>query len=119
MINTGLASIALRKLSPDEIISLVRKCGLNGIEWGGDVHVPHGDISKARDVRKKTIEAGLKISSYGSYYFIGESEGAGLTFKKVLETGLELGVRTIRVWPGKKKSEEASPDDRKKIIEER
>jgi len=118
MIYTGLASIALRKLSTDEIISIVQKCGLKAIEWGGDVHVPHGNISKARDVREKTIEAGLKISSYGSYYSIGESEGEGLTFEKVLETGLELGVRTIRVWPGNKKSEETTPADIKTIVEE-
>jgi hypothetical protein len=46
MIQTGLVSITFRQLSPPAIIDLVRQAGLEGIEWGGDVHVPHGDLGR-------------------------------------------------------------------------
>ena len=39
MLNTGLVSVTFRDKTPEEIISTVKQCGLEGIEWGGDVHV--------------------------------------------------------------------------------
>ena len=33
---------------------------MEGIEWGGDVHVPPGDEARARDVAALTREAGLE-----------------------------------------------------------
>jgi sugar phosphate isomerase/epimerase len=41
MIHTALASVTFRHLTFEEIIELVRKAGLDGIEWGGDIHVPY------------------------------------------------------------------------------
>ncbi|MCU0793379.1 MAG: sugar phosphate isomerase/epimerase [Opitutaceae bacterium] len=106
MIHPGLVSITFRKLSPVEIVGLVRKAGLRGIEWGGDVHAPHGDIGRAREVRALTEDAGLKVAAYGSYYRAGWSEANGLSFKHVLDSAVELGAPTIRVWPGNKGSAE-------------
>lgn len=54
MLLPGLVSITFRKLSPGEIVELVATAGLVGIEWGGDVHVPHGDFARAAEVRKLT-----------------------------------------------------------------
>ena len=48
MIHTGLVSVTFRKLEPAEIVDLVKQAGLQGIEWGGDIHVPHGDIQRAK-----------------------------------------------------------------------
>lgn len=102
MIKTGLVSVTFRKLSPEEIIKLVVQAGLDGIEWGGDIHVPHGDVKKALDIGKKTREAGISVASYGSYYYLGcENE---LPFEKVLESALALEAPVIRVWAGKKAS---------------
>ncbi len=118
MIYPGLVSITFRKLSPAEIAALVRKAGLKGIEWGGDIHVPHGDLVRAREVRELTLEQGLVTAAYGSYYRVGQSEGAGLAFERVLETAVELGAPTIRVWPGVAGSSEVDEDGRWKIIED-
>ena len=41
---TGLCSVSFRKLTVEEIIAAVKDAGLDGIECGGDVHVPHGDV---------------------------------------------------------------------------
>ena len=59
----GLVSVTFRKLLPHEIIDLVVKSGLSGIEWGGDVHVPHGEADTARMVKRMTLDAGLNVSS--------------------------------------------------------
>src|SRR6185312_7605034 len=100
MISPGLVSITFRALTPAEVIALVRQAGLRGIEWGGDIHVPHGDAGRAREVRGLTQGAGLQVAAYGSYYKAGVSEDAGLAFGRVLETAVTLGAPVIRVWAG-------------------
>jgi hypothetical protein len=43
----GLVSVTFRKLAPAAIVELAVKAQLRSIEWGGDVHVPHGDVRAA------------------------------------------------------------------------
>lgn len=117
MIYTGLVSVTFRKLSPEEIIQLTAKAGLDGIEWGGDIHVPHGDTRRAREVLKMTKDAGLKVASYGSYYRIGAKENQ-VPFGDVLETAAALEAPTIRVWAGIRGSDEADEEYWNTVIEE-
>ncbi len=112
MIHPGLVSVTFRQLTPAEVIALVRQAGLRGIEWGGDIHVPHGEIGRARETREMTGESGLHVAAYGSYYRTGESENAGLPFARVLETAVELGAPAIRVWAGTVGSVVARPEQR-------
>jgi sugar phosphate isomerase/epimerase len=114
LINTGLVSVTFRKLTPKQVVKLVKKGGLDGIEWGGDIHVPHGDINVAREVSKITKEEGLYTAAYGSYYRVGCSND----FEAVLETAKELDAPTIRVWAGNKGSEKADENWWEKVIEE-
>jgi hypothetical protein len=51
--------VTFRSLEPAEIVKLADRAGLDGIEWGGDVHVPHGDVTKASEVYKMTSSMGL------------------------------------------------------------
>jgi 3-dehydroshikimate dehydratase len=118
MIKTGLVSITFRKLSPVEIIRLVKKAGLVGIEWGGDIHVPHGNIRIAGEVAKMTTDAGLKVASYGSYYRVGCDEKEGASFEAVLETAFELKAPTIRVWAGDRGSAEADEAFWERVVDE-
>jgi 3-dehydroshikimate dehydratase len=99
MVKTGLTSVTFRKLPAEEIVRLAQQAGLHGIEWGGDVHVPHGDVRRARQVQQLTMDAGLEVSSYGSYYRVG-CEDPALPFDPLLETALALGAPVIRVWAG-------------------
>jgi 3-dehydroshikimate dehydratase len=99
MLHTGLASITFNQLSPAEVISLVSKAKLEAIEWGGKVHVPHGNLKIASEVKKMTWDGGLKICSYGSYYLVGEDNS--FTFEQVLDCAVELDAPVIRVWPGR------------------
>lgn len=64
----ALTSVTFRSLGVDQVIALAKEAGLDGIEWGGDIHVPMGDLSAARIAGEKTSAAGLSVLSYGSYY---------------------------------------------------
>lgn len=116
MLNSGLVSVTFRKLKPREVVDLVAQAGLAGIEWGGDIHVPHGDAARAREAAKMTKEAGLKVAAYGSYYYAGQ-EGPP-AFEGVLDSALELGATLIRIWAGKKSPSEANAADRKKVVDD-
>lgn len=118
MIHSGLVSISFRKLSPKEILELCSKAGLEGIEWGGDIHVPHGDVSRAMEVSKMTEAAGLKTAAYGSYYSVGHEEELSFSFDQVLESAIALKAPIIRVWAGKRPSSGADEAWWNKVIEQ-
>lgn len=115
MFSTGLVSITFRQLSCPQIIELVRQAGLDAIEWGGDVHVPHGNLAQAAQTRRQTQDAGLQVASYGSYYRVGHDDVA---FEPVLATAIELGAPIIRVWAGKLGSEVADEAYYKRIMDD-
>ncbi|MCL2298765.1 MAG: sugar phosphate isomerase/epimerase, partial [Firmicutes bacterium] len=96
----GLTSVTFRKLGWRAVIQIARACGFDGIEWGGDIHVPPGEVALAREVHLATVEAGLSVLSYGSYYRLGGEE----PFRPVLDAALALQADTIRVWAGAKGS---------------
>lgn len=112
MILPSLVSVTFRKLSATEIIQLAKKVGLRGIEWGADIHVPAGDLAKAREVAAQMQDANLQIAGYASYYRAGCSEAKGDSFARVLETAATLGATGIRVWAGDKGSAQTMPAER-------
>lgn len=118
MIRTGLVSITFRELQPEKITALTVRAGLAGIEWGGDIHVPHGDTVRARAVRRMTADSGLSVAAYGSYYRVAGVND--FSFEAAVETAAELGAPTIRVWAGEKNtsSETATADYRRKVADE-
>ncbi len=95
---SGLVSISFRKLSIESIIDLCVKAHLEEIEWGGDVHVPLGDLDAARKASRLTAEAGLGISCYGSYVRMTKEERR--IFPDLVDTARTLGAPAIRVWAG-------------------
>ena len=118
MIKPGLVSVTFRQLKTDEIIQLVEQAQLDCIEWGGDVHVPHGEEKTAQDVAAMTRNAGLRVAAYGSYYRVAESENQGLSFNAVLASALALEAPVIRVWAGQKGSALADADYRTKVADD-
>jgi len=118
MVKTGLVSITFRSLSVEKIIQLVSQAGLDAIEWGGDIHVPHGDVVRAQQVAKMTAEAELEVAAYGSYYRVGcENKGVS-SFNDVVQTALALKAPLIRIWAGNKGSDKASSEWREKVVHE-
>lgn len=114
----GLVSVSFRKLEPSAIVNLVAQADLKAIEWGGDIHVPHGDIASAKAVAALTADAGLAMANYGSYYRLGVSEQEGLNFQRVLETAHALGAPSIRVWAGHGPSADTDEAQRKTVTED-
>lgn len=98
MITPGLVSVSFRQLSPEEIVRLCAECGLHSIEWGGDVHVPLGDIVQAKRVGRITRENGMQVACYGSYCNMLARERPLL--ESLVETAHTLGTLLIRVWAG-------------------
>lgn len=96
----GLVSITFRALPPREIVKLIAECQLRSVEWGGDVHVPHGDVVRAKEVKQLSDDAGVAISAYGSYYRVAGAAGKTPSFDAVLDCAMALGAPIIRVWAG-------------------
>lgn len=118
MIKTGLVSVTFRQLSVEEVVKTAKEAGLEGIEWGADVHVPAGDIAAAEKARKITEDAGLSVFAYGSYFRPGECKDAAEEFKPVLDSAVALGAPLIRVWAGAKWSWYADEAYSNKVIDD-
>lgn len=116
-IQPGLVSITFRAHSPERIADLAVANGLRGIEWGGDIHVPHGDRAAAAKVRQITMDAGLEIAAYGSYFRAGDRRGSAVRFDAVLESAVALGAPVVRIWAGVRGSELCDPDERERVVE--
>lgn len=110
----GLTSVTFRKLSCEKIIAIAAENKLDGIEWGGDVHIVPGNLERAEQVGRLTREAGLRVFSYGSYFNLREDRE---NFKKVCETACALEAPIIRVWAGSKRSAETSQDEKNELAE--
>jgi sugar phosphate isomerase/epimerase len=115
MFTPGLVTVTFRKLSPAEIIAVARGANLAALEWGGDVHVPPGDLDRARGVRRMTAGAGLRTTCYGSYVRLGEDDPA--TFQGVIDSARELDAPTIRVWAGRRSPKDADAGYRQQVID--
>ncbi len=115
MLIPGLVSITFRPLSPREIVDLVAEAGLKAIEWGGDVHVPHGDLARAKEVAAMTTDAGLEVAVYGSYYRADFDDENNPDAAVVVETAVALGAPTIRIWAGNIGSADADEKKRASI----
>jgi 3-dehydroshikimate dehydratase len=94
----GLVSVTFRQLSCEQIVDRCSRAGLSAIEWGGDVHVPPGDLDRAKTVARMSQDAGLTVAAYGSYYRAGVTERS--VWNAVLASALALQAPHIRVWAG-------------------
>lgn len=110
----GLVSVTFRQLDVPTIIDLCQQHGLQAIEWGGDIHVPHGDVDIATRTAKATRDAGLTVAAYGSYYRC-DPAAEQPPFADVLASAQALGAPIIRVWAGTQGSTSTPPEKRTDI----
>lgn len=118
MFSLGLTSVTFRHLDFRQIPACCVQAGLSCIEWGGDVHVPPAAPDRAIQAARLTAAAGLRVSSYGSYYRCGEARDAPAAFAPHLETARRLGAPVVRLWAGSRGSREADSTYFQRIAEE-
>lgn len=113
----GLVSVTFRSRSPEEIIHLAATSGLRGIEWGGDIHVPPGNLELAAKIGNLTTQAGLNVSAYGSYFRVGTLGESKYSFAEVLDSAVALGTHMVRVWVGDGDSQDAEESDWQRVMD--
>jgi 3-dehydroshikimate dehydratase len=109
-VKTGLVSVTFRQLPVEEVVQVADRAGLAAIEWGGDVHVPLGDLPAARKARALCADHGLAVAAYGSYLRAGSVDREEI--RTAVSTAVELGAPRIRVWAGSVGTAEAGVGDR-------
>ena len=109
-VRTGLVSVTFRQLAVEEVVEVADQAGLAAIEWGGDIHVPLGDLPAARKARALCEDRGLAIAAYGSYLRAGSVDREEI--RTAVTTAVELGAPRIRVWAGTVGTAEAGVGDR-------
>lgn len=111
----GLVSVTFRGLDAGSVLRLCGQHGLRAVEWGGDVHVPAGDVEHAGRVRDLTAAAGVAVSTYGSYLRCGEAGSEQV--QAVVATASAVGAAAIRVWAGTRGSSDATSEDRRAVAD--
>ena len=115
MLRPGLVSITFRDLPAERVLDLAVDAGLAAIEWGGDVHVPHGDLDTAHRIGDLTRAAGLAVPTYGSYLRCGVDSSSSPDAAAVVDTAAALGAEAVRVWAGDLSSAAADASDRRRV----
>jgi len=114
MLKAGLTSVTFREKTPEEVIRLTAEAGLSGIEWASHTHAHQGDVALAREIARMTRDAGLEVSSYGSYFQLGTDRD----ITPFLESAQALGTDQMRIWGGNTGSADLTYDQRQALIEE-
>lgn len=110
---TGIFSVTFRPKSREEIVLLTKEAELDSVLWGGDIHVPHGELALAKETFALCQSHGIGTDVYGSYYKISPD---GIS--TVLDTADALGTKTVRIWAGTKGSADTSEDERRALTEQ-
>jgi len=115
VIRPGLVSVTFRHLGIADVVGIATGAGLEGIEWGGDRHVPHGDLTAARHAAAATADAGLRVACYGSYHRPGARPAEVGEAAAVVRAAGALGAPLIRVWAGRSGSDGASREHWRRV----
>lgn len=114
MLRAGLVSATFKKHPADEVIVLAGSAGLSGIEWSENHHLEKGNTAMAREIRLRSLDAGLAVASYGSYYRLGQH----MDFRPSMESAVALGAPYIRIWAGTKPSSQVGADEFDHLVRE-
>lgn len=109
----GFTSTTFRNhKSLSDVVELAKKAGVDYIEWGGDIHVK--SVEDAKKAKELCYKAGIKISSYATYYYVGYSDSK--TWEGLCKIASALGADSLRVWLGKKNSQYTNEFEYMKIL---
>lgn len=118
MIIPGMVSATFREKKPEDILRLCREAELKAVEWSENAHVLPGDPEGAAALYQKTMEAGLAVAAYGSYFRLGQNENPEEIFRLSLESAKALHAPIIRIWAGTEASEAVDREKRQRLADE-
>lgn len=116
----GVCSVTFRALPAERVIALAVEAGLAAIEWGTDVHLPPTKDAHARDLARRCRDAGLHTPTLGTYLRLGEAEDEAAEQAEVTalaDLAETMGARRLRVWAGRRGSDEADASYRQRVTE--
>lgn len=116
MWKAGVCSVSFRQCSTQQIIRAAAAAGLDGIEWGADVHLPAGDTAAAAALGRETRAAGLQVLGYGGYCRLGCDDDAA--FEALLASAAALGARQVRIWGGERPAAEVSDAQWQQMVDQ-
>lgn len=114
MFASGLVSISFRDQSPEKILFTAAGCGLKFVEWGSDVHAPCNDMVHLERLAAMQQQYGLRCCSYGTYFRLGFTPMEEL--EQYIRAAKALGTDHLRIWAGRKKSEDLTPEERQAFL---
>lgn len=114
MWNSGLVSVSFRKASPEEICKAASAAGLTAIEWGSDVHAPFDASEKLQDIVRLQELYGIRCSSYGTYFRLGETPLSLLP--SYIAAAERLGTRVLRLWCGDRAADAYTADEKEALF---
>ncbi|WP_233160300.1 sugar phosphate isomerase/epimerase [Pseudonocardia sp. MH-G8] len=98
-----------------DVVGLAAGAGLEVLEWAGDVHVPADDLAAAADAQAATVDHGLRVGTYGTYYKAGVDDPDAVP--ALVRTARELGAPRLRVWAGTVGSDDTPVLQRAAVVE--
>ena len=112
--NLGLVSISFRRHSPKEILEAAEAARLSHIEWGSDVHAPAYDRARLIEIAAMQNAYGIKCSSYGTYFRLGETPIEELPL--YIEAAKCLKTDVLRFWCGKTSGSEMTESEKETLV---
>jgi sugar phosphate isomerase/epimerase len=117
-IAAGLCSITFRALRPEDVLAVAVRAGVEGIEWGADVHAPPGGGPGVEKLAARCRDAGVEVASYGSYLgFAPPRSDDTEAVEAVLDSAEALRAPTVRIWTELGVTPESPPAARKRVRE--
>ncbi len=111
----GFTTTSFRQIrSLEKIVEIAVDTGIDCIEWGGDIHIK--DTGSAAEAKRLCDKAGIKITSYGSYYRVGSKDAC--QWEKICRIASTMGAESVRVWLGKADSEKTDEATYRNLVED-
>ena len=110
----GLVSISFREHTPEDVLQAAARAGLGCVEWGSDVHAPCRDQERLSKLAELQNKYGIRCSSYGTYFRLGETPIGELI--DYIHAAKLLGTNVLRLWCGGKSGRDMAEEERDALL---
>lgn len=109
----AMTSVTFRGNTIREVFDYAKKTGIEGIEWGiCDNHMQLLSEERAKEINDLSVQYGIKTCSLGSYCYMDNID----EIINIIETAKMINAPIIRVWAGRKGSNDCSCEEYQEIV---